>query len=642
MTATAEIPPTRAEINRRNAQRSTGPKSQAGKERSRFNALKHGCRATLPILPGEDPEAYQERLDAWIDKFQPRDAVETYMVERAVQASWQLDRADRAEAATMVEAADELALGRAREILALGETLFRAPARGREPDGVRVSDGDDRPLSWPFDPEHPRHPEHVVVELEGMAQGCTWLLQRWAALGEALDGGRIWRAVDRLRAIRLLGKQPLDAVADETVLSIYLACQAMDPHGPDLLAEPLIDLLHPEAMAAHQRQTERFATARAERSPPDAVAGRAALRAIVSAAVARLEALWEDRAKAEAEAPSLSEASARMPHRVKETLEWLWKHQARCSRSLCRMFDELRKVRRDFGDDLLDSPGPMSVVRGPSPGSKSVEGADLLATGAEPAAVEPAGDLDARDVTDEDGSCRLTGGNAPGAGLMTPTEVNALGAGLMTNAVNILASRDTNALGGYQSRISGGRPLLRRCSPQRSHDPARRQRAGRGSHDPTRIPNRRSPTVLQPPDSRLKPRSHRPARALFRARDNGKRTTYQSNEAIAPIDLLPVTRDDGPRPKSGTTDGGPKGHRPGPAGAALLHGCHRGPRGPGAGSCDGTAGVPESPFSAQGSRRIQRDERSQSGHRAEAKSMERCQNHDCMQRGLRSTMGKNG
>ena len=401
MTATAEISPTRAEINRRNAQRSTGPKSQAGKERSRFNALKHGCRARLPILPGEDPDAYQDRLDAWIDKFQPRDAVEAYMVERAVHASWQLDRADRAEVAAMVEAADEQALRRARDVLELGATLFRAPARvrGGDPDGVRGGDGDDQepPLSWPFDPEHPRHPAHVVDELEGTAQGCTWLLQRWAALGEALDGGRTWRAVDRLRAIRLLGKQPLDAVADETVLSIYLACQAMDPHGPDVFAEPLSDLRRPEAAAAYQRQAERFAAARAERSPRDAAAGRAALRAIVSAAVARVEALREDRTAAEAEAAGMSEVSARLSYRAKETVDWLWKHQARCSRSLCRTFDELRKVRRDFGDDLPASPGPLSVVRGPSSGSELVEGSDLLATGAEPAA----GDLDARDVSAE-------------------------------------------------------------------------------------------------------------------------------------------------------------------------------------------------------------------------------------------------
>ena len=488
MTATAEIPPTRAEINRRNAQRSTGPKSQAGKERSRFNALKHGCRARLPILPGEDPDAYQDRLDAWIDKFQPRDAVETYMVERAVHASWQLDRADRAEVAAMVEAADEQALQRARDVLELGETLFRAPARvrGGDPDGVRGGDGDDQepPLSWPFDPEHPRHPAHVVDELEGTAQGCTWLLQRWAALGEALDGGRTWRAVNRLRAIRLLGKQPLDAVADETVLSIYLACQAMDPQGPDVFAEPLSDLRRPEAAAAYQRQAERFAAARAERSPRDAAAGRAALRAIVSAAVARVEALREDRAAAEAEAAGMSEVSARLSYRAKETVDWLWKHQARCSRSLCRTFDELRKVRRDFGDDLPASPGPLSDVRGPSSGSELVEGSDLLATGSEPAAVEPAGDHDARDVTDE--------------------------------AIALIESFSVTKDHGQQTMDRTNEAIAPPEPPPVTTD------HGPETTDPT---NEASAPAELPPATM----------------DNGPPTMDQSNEAIAPAEPLPVT-----------------------------------------------------------------------------------------------------
>jgi hypothetical protein len=43
----------RAEINRRNASKSTGPRTPEGKARSRLNAVKHGCRARLPILPGE-------------------------------------------------------------------------------------------------------------------------------------------------------------------------------------------------------------------------------------------------------------------------------------------------------------------------------------------------------------------------------------------------------------------------------------------------------------------------------------------------------------------------------------------------------------------------------------------------------------
>ena len=41
--------------NRRNAQKSTGPKTQAGRERSRMNALTHGLSRTLPAPEGPDP-----------------------------------------------------------------------------------------------------------------------------------------------------------------------------------------------------------------------------------------------------------------------------------------------------------------------------------------------------------------------------------------------------------------------------------------------------------------------------------------------------------------------------------------------------------------------------------------------------------
>ena len=50
--------------NRRNATRSTGPRTDAGKARSRLNGLKHGLRAQVLVLPDEDPAAFQERLDA--------------------------------------------------------------------------------------------------------------------------------------------------------------------------------------------------------------------------------------------------------------------------------------------------------------------------------------------------------------------------------------------------------------------------------------------------------------------------------------------------------------------------------------------------------------------------------------------------
>ena len=58
----------RAEINRQNAQKSTGPKSEAGKMNSRINSLKNGSRTVivdhtgapgLAMLSGEDAAEYR-------------------------------------------------------------------------------------------------------------------------------------------------------------------------------------------------------------------------------------------------------------------------------------------------------------------------------------------------------------------------------------------------------------------------------------------------------------------------------------------------------------------------------------------------------------------------------------------------------
>ena len=172
----------RAEINRRNSKRSTGPRTPEGRARSRFNAVKHGCRARLPILPGEDPQVYQDRLETWVDRFGPRDAVEHYLVERAVDVSWQLDRANRAEAARLIAEFDREAARRAEEVRELGAELFAilpGPI-GREP--VAIGAAERTLLSWPFEPEHSGHPARLVAALEATAVGCDWLRRQWAEL----------------------------------------------------------------------------------------------------------------------------------------------------------------------------------------------------------------------------------------------------------------------------------------------------------------------------------------------------------------------------------------------------------------------------------------------------------------------------
>jgi|SRR5689334_9576177 len=129
MTLATQPALTRAEINRRNAARSTGPRSDRGKIRVRMNALKHGLRAKT-LLPGEDEQAYHTRLDAWTECLQPRDDVEQFMVARAVHASWNLQRVDRARAARREAAryadADRLA-AMAERVAAIGRRLIWDP-----------------------------------------------------------------------------------------------------------------------------------------------------------------------------------------------------------------------------------------------------------------------------------------------------------------------------------------------------------------------------------------------------------------------------------------------------------------------------------------------------------------------------------
>jgi hypothetical protein len=87
------------EANRRNAKKSTGPKTPAGKAKSAQNALKHGLLASCPVLPEEDPMAY-ELLRANLHKeLCPEGQLETLLVNRIAAAQWRLARVPGLEAA---------------------------------------------------------------------------------------------------------------------------------------------------------------------------------------------------------------------------------------------------------------------------------------------------------------------------------------------------------------------------------------------------------------------------------------------------------------------------------------------------------------------------------------------------------------
>ena len=76
------------EANRRNAMRSCGPRTDAGKSRSKLNAVKHGMRAATLVLLDEDPEALENRRADWAASLMPRGAAEQRIVDDAVEYSW--------------------------------------------------------------------------------------------------------------------------------------------------------------------------------------------------------------------------------------------------------------------------------------------------------------------------------------------------------------------------------------------------------------------------------------------------------------------------------------------------------------------------------------------------------------------------
>lgn len=89
---------TRAEQNRINAQKSTGPRTEEGKQRSSFNALKHGIYSHQVVLDNESPEEFMKLLRAYRDQFQPTDQLEADLIQDLADARWRIMRMKQQEA----------------------------------------------------------------------------------------------------------------------------------------------------------------------------------------------------------------------------------------------------------------------------------------------------------------------------------------------------------------------------------------------------------------------------------------------------------------------------------------------------------------------------------------------------------------
>jgi hypothetical protein len=85
--------------NRANAQRSTGPTSEAGKAASARNALKHGLCAAKLTLDEEDGAEFEALRADYVARYRPAGLAEARLVDRIAQLAFRRERGSTMEAA---------------------------------------------------------------------------------------------------------------------------------------------------------------------------------------------------------------------------------------------------------------------------------------------------------------------------------------------------------------------------------------------------------------------------------------------------------------------------------------------------------------------------------------------------------------
>jgi len=83
--------------SQQNAQKSTGPRTAAGKAKARWNAVTHGLTAKLPVLPFESAADFEALKDGFLHDFAPQNTYRKFLVTQLATHAWRILRSQQVE-----------------------------------------------------------------------------------------------------------------------------------------------------------------------------------------------------------------------------------------------------------------------------------------------------------------------------------------------------------------------------------------------------------------------------------------------------------------------------------------------------------------------------------------------------------------
>ena len=170
-------------------------------------------------------------VEDWNGDCRPRTPAERALVLEIANAQWKLQRVESAQDERVAAGIGDAGTREDVAVFKKMERLFwdpRGPHLHVRP--VALAHGGP-PTSWSGQVDDPNQPYLLVKDLEASAKGCQALLDEWTILRSRVEDNLPWQPPDRLKAIRMLGKQPIDVAIDRRIGSIYRTTFAMHPLG---------------------------------------------------------------------------------------------------------------------------------------------------------------------------------------------------------------------------------------------------------------------------------------------------------------------------------------------------------------------------------------------------------------------------